>query len=238
MSLTFTLKSHSSSLSADFYPPIQLDPNANYHLALIGFHTYNSIPNIENGCNAFHYTDENLNKQSIIIPTGTYEIEDIESYLRNIIEPNEKNEETLETIFSLKPNCNTLKCEMKCKYDMDFTSKNNLGYLLGFSPKQYAKNIKHESDLPVHIIKVVTIRIDCNIINGSYYNSESSHSLYEFSPTSDPGFSIDVEPRNLIYLPTHRQTIDNISLRIVDQDNKLINFRGEEIIVRLELKKS
>ncbi len=44
---------NTSELSAKIHPPIELDPNSNYALALIGFHTFNSIPNVEEGENVF-----------------------------------------------------------------------------------------------------------------------------------------------------------------------------------------
>lgn len=51
MSQTFTLTGRTSELSTYFYPPIKLDPKYEYAIALVGFHTYNSIPNIEEGAN-------------------------------------------------------------------------------------------------------------------------------------------------------------------------------------------
>lgn len=77
MSYTFTINGSSSVLEGKYYPPIHLQ-NDHYCLALIGFYTYNTIPNIEDGCNKFYY-DEN---KVITIPTGSYEISDIEDYLR------------------------------------------------------------------------------------------------------------------------------------------------------------
>lgn len=35
----------------------------------------------------------------------------------------------------------------------------------------------------------------------------------------------------------NRTSLDNISLKIVDQNNNLVDFRGEVITVRLHLKK-
>lgn len=235
MSQTFTLTSHTSELHTYFYPPIELDPEYEYAVALIGFYTYNSIPNIENGTNKFYYY-ENNNKKSITIPTGSYEISDIESYIQNYLAKltNAKNKED---IFILKANNNTLKCELKCAYRVDFTPDDCIGNILGFSKKELHENILHDSDLPVNIIKVTTIRIECNIIKGSYYNSATSHTIYEFAPTVDPGYSINIQPKNLVFLPINTTTIDNITIRVLDQKGRLINFRGEEIIVRLELKK-
>lgn len=294
MSLTFTLKGYSSSsLSADLYPPIELDSEYEYSIALIGFHTYNSIPNIEEGRNNkfVYYSSESAdadgtinefveesnddnniirhhsnihnnqildesfdyqqNKQSknnskfaydvvksdqkkrneISIPEGSYEIGDIEQYIQSKIGSNQK------TIFTLKPNNNTLKCEIKCIYDIDFEAEHSVGPLLGFSPRKLPSNVLHESDLPVEIVKVKTIRLECNIVHGSFYCDRPSHTLYEFSPMVDPGYAIDIEPHNRTFLPVNTSKISHINVSIVDQDSEPVNFRGEEIIVRLELKR-
>lgn len=226
MSFTFTLTGRNSSLSANFYPPIDLGEDK-HSIALIGFNTYNSIPNIDDKINKFYYIENNARK-FIQIPTGAYDIMDIELYLQKQIG---------EGKLLLKPNNNTLKCEIKCIYEMDFTPDDSIGNILGFSKKKISANKTHESDLPVNIIRVSSIRIECNIISGSYYNSKSSHTLYEFSPSVDPGYSINLYPRNLVHLPVNCKKIDNISINLLDQESNLVNFRGEEIVVRLELKK-
>lgn len=104
----------------------------------------------------------------------------------------------------------------------------------------YAANISHESALTVDIMKVRIIRVDCNITSGAYVNGEQAHTLYEFDIDVEPGFKLSKEPQNIIYMPVTpegRQFIDNITLRILDDNGSLVDFRGEKIIVKLELKK-
>lgn len=239
MSQTLSIRGNSSELSVLYYPPIELD--SDYYLGLIGFQTWNSIPNIE----------ENINncikiKNVIIkIPTGSYEITDIEKNIQSqILQTIFKNDiikeqeiENPRKFFSLEANNNTLKCEINSKFDVDFNISNSIGTLLGYSPKLYKANKIHESDLPIKIINVTSIRIECNLTSSAYYNQIPSHTLFEFSPNVEPGYKISIEPRNIVYLPICTNNIDNITLRIVDQDGRLINFRGEDIVVRLELKR-
>jgi hypothetical protein len=237
MSQTFTLQGANNIISANYYPPIELGDNE-YCLALIGLHTFNTIPNIEHGINKFYYGLD----QSITIPTGSYEISDIEKYLQGELQRRESNADTNSTkdndILSLKANNNTIKCEIKCKYLINFSPMDSIGKLLGFSGKtSLEQNQLHVSDMPVSIIKVGSIRVECNIITGAYYNNKLSHTLFEFSPQVDPGYAINIEPRNNIYLPINVKTIHNITLRLIDQDGIPVNFRGENIVVRLELKR-
>lgn len=244
MSQTFTLSGYSSTLSTNYYPPIELETNSQYCIGLIGLQTYNTIPNIEEGNNTFHY-DSN---KKIILPTGSYEIGDIEKYIQNELSStlesinkarNSVEKETdLDKLLSLKANNNTLHSELKSIYSTDFTKENSIGKLLGFSSKILKANVKHNSDLPVQITRVTSIRVECNIVTGSYYNNHPSHTLFEWAVNVSPGYKISIEPRNIYYLPLNSTSaIENIRLDIVDQEGRHINFRGEEILVRLELRK-
>ncbi|KAJ8916425.1 hypothetical protein NQ315_014638 [Exocentrus adspersus] len=209
MSTILTLTGRSSKLSIDFSPTINLDPESICGLALLSFHSYNSIPNIEKGDRFYFYLDNDRKKEKIIeFPPGVYEIEDIEKFIRikNIL--------------------------------VNFEPKNSIGKILGFSPQVLPPNKLHTSDLPVNIIKIRTIHVDCNITSGAFYNDTPSHTIYESAISSDPGFAIDESPQHLLYLPiTNKGEIDNITLSIIDQNFNPVNFQGEEIIIRLEIKK-
>lgn len=230
MSHTFTLVGRSNRLSSIYYPPIDLDTRYEYALGLIGFHTYNTIPNIFEGQNKFYYENE-----VITIPTGSYEITDLESYLQDVLNTGAGGGGG--GVLSLKPNNSTLKCEITSKFSIDFTKDDSIGRMLGFSRKVIEANKKHESDMPIQIIKVVTIRVECNITTSAFYEARLSHTLYEFAPSVEPGYSINIEPKNIIYLPINTTRIDNITLRIVDQDGDPVDFRGEQVVIRLELKR-
>ena len=240
MSYIFTLSSTNHALNIDFINPIQLEPESTYGLALIGFHSYNSIPNIEPGRNKFEYQNvETGKKKCIIIPTGSYEIRDLEQYLQTCLisigEPKHLHGKHL----SLKPNNNTLKCEIYSeKYQIDFKAPDSIGRLLGFSRLVLRPGTVHESDQPVDVVKVKTLHIDCNITTGSFYKDRPTHTIYEFALDSNPGYAVDETPRHIIYLPVvNKNQITNISLRVLDQNFEPVNFRGEEVIIRLELKK-
>ena len=188
--------------------------------------TYNSIPNIENNLNdTFYYADK-----SIKIDEGSYEIEDLEKYIIERIDPG--------VGFSLKPNNNTLKAEIKCSAAIDFTKPNSICALLGFDQRILEPNKKHSSDKPVNIIKVNTVVVECNLVRGAYDNGREKHVLHEFYPMVEPGYKIVELPNPIIYLPLTVQRIDNITVSLKDQDGNLINFRGEKISLRINVRKS
>lgn len=83
-----------------------------------------------------------------------------------------------------------------------------------------------------------TIHIDCNITGGAHINSSPTHTIFEFSPSVDPGFKIDIVPRNLEFVAiTPRRYIHNITVQILDQNFEPVNFQGEEITVKLRLER-
>lgn len=228
-SLTITLSGTYASLSTDFFPPIDLS-NGNYELGLVDFQTFHVIPNVDYTNNTFYYDNK-----KIIIPKGSYELMAINKYLQdNIIrQPKEEPED----IIYLRANTNTLKSEIKCKYTIDFSQPNNVGNILGFSKRILKENMWHESDLPVKIIKINILRIECNITSGAYSNGKIVHVIHEFFPNVEPGYKISETPSNVIYLPIIAKVIDRLTLQIVDQDNNMVDFGDEIITVRLHLRK-
>ncbi len=223
-SITLTLSGQSSVLEAQYFPPLELSSNKNYVLGLIEFLTFYSIPNVDESNNKFY-----VGEQKITLPTGSYEIEDIEKFLK------EKLAES-GTTFELKPNNNTLCSVIKCSKIVNFIPKNSIGPLLGFTTRKLKADIEHTSDLPVRILKVNSLRIECNITTGAYINGESVHTIHQFFPAVPPGYKIIEAPAHVIYLPVSVNTIDYIQLRILDQDGDIVNFRGETITIRLHIK--
>ena len=222
MSLTFTIKGNESVLSASFFPPIKLDENLPYFIGMIDFEAYNSIPNIDSTNNKFYYGNQMLE-----LPTGTYELEQIEKYLQENL--------GVATI-SIKPETTTLKCCLSSTHAIDFQKPGTIGPLLGFGAKLLDANKKHMSDQPVQIMRVNVIMIDCNLVSGAYINGKEIHTVHQFAPVTPSGYKIIEVPQNVIYLPVKTKTIDNITLKLMDQDGNLLNFRKETITIRLHLK--
>lgn len=243
---------------------LRLDPRRNWEAALLDFTTFNSIPNIsENENNKFHYYKQNPiekkastvvtktevkkdstsdvteiepNKESVppvletvVLQTGSYEIEHINKELQKSL-----GKENI----SLRANNSLLKCELKSKYYVDFSKEHSIGPLLGFPSESpiLKPNETHTSTNPVDIIKVNSLNITCNLIEGSYIDGIDRHILHTFYPTVPPGFKIVEKPHNLVYLPLNTSYISDIVLNVLDQDGNFVDFRGELITLRLHVR--
>lgn len=229
MSLTFTLTGNESTQSVDFFPAVELDKSFSYEIGLLAFESYNSIPNIDSSNNKFYY--ENSGKY-IEIPEGTYEVASISSYLQSrilLVDPT--------YVIDLQTNNNTLKTSLKCNFPIDLTPNDSVGKLLGFASKKLQANEELTSMEVVDIFKVNSVLVECNIATGSYINGRAAHAIFQFFPSVGAGFKLVEEPSPVIYLPVTTHTITNITLRVIDQQGRLVNFRGERITIRLHLRR-
>lgn len=222
MSFTLSITGNEPFLTTNYTPTLQLE--GEFECALLYLSTFNSIPNIDSKNNKFYYGDNS----SIEIPEGTYELQDINDYLRGKL--NDVN-------FNLTCNNNTLKTYISSTKDIHFEKENSLGNLLGFGRQLLKANVLHESQQPINILSTTVVRVECDVVSGSYINGMSSHIIHEFAPNVPPGYRLIEIPKNVIYFPVNQNYISSINIRILDIHNNLINLRGEEIQLYLHLKR-
>lgn len=253
MDRLFTLTSYKSELSQDFFPSIELDKDGTYALALYSLNTYNSIPNIVADLNdLFYYSMMKIDSKGqktyiesgVTIPEGVYELDALEEVLLKLIisdhetylKEGEFDKEKLK--LSIKPNINTQKVEIKASFPINFQKPGHVGGVLGFEDIIIEEDQLGVSNSLVKITSVDIVNVECNIVTGSFINGQPSHTLFSFCPNDvSPGYKISLHPTNMLFLPVNTKQLGNISLRLVDQDNKLVNFRGEQITIQLNLRK-
>jgi len=80
MSLTFTLIGKSNILAVSYFPAVDLSDD--YELGLTDFETYFTMPNINSSNNKFYFDKDD---KEIVIPEESYELHDIDKYLKRAI---------------------------------------------------------------------------------------------------------------------------------------------------------
>ena len=232
MSLTLIFTGVDSVLSADFFPPIELDKASDYEVGMLSFETYNSIPNVDETNNKFHFGDGRI----ITVPVGTYEVIDLARFLQEAVKELSTKQNPL--FLQIIPNNNTLQTFLRSTFDIDFTQPNSVGGLLGFGKIMIEANKRYMTEGVFDVFRVNSVQVECSIATGSYVNGEPAHTIYEFFPSVPAGYKIVETPSPVIYSPITTHNIDSITLRITDQDKRLIDFRGERITVRIHVRKS
>lgn len=250
MSITVSLSGDTSSLCCQFFPPISL--SGSWEIGLLNLETFHSIPNIHNGVvkiggyvqktkykesklpelvpdDDFPYEVVKNTEKTIHIPTGSYEIDDITNYI---------NRQYEESIISFYGNRNTLKTEVTVKNANKFVEVNaELAEVMGIKNGGYTFYTGKEIlENPTKITQVNVVRINCNIAQSSYLNGKPTHTIHEFFPNVPPGFRIIEVPNTIIYHSINTNSIEFIQLDLIDQNNRLIDFRGEVINIRLHLR--
>lgn len=245
-SFTVTLTGQSSELSSTFFPEIVLDENSEYSCGLLDLTTFHSIPNITWKNDTLVYIKDEKKPEGyedipehqgklpydyIPVPTGSYEAAEILDYLKD-----ELKKRGITFLYGI--NKNTLKTSIKCSVDLLFNFKNSVHKMFGFKCIGIKNGVWTESEDIIRISNQDIIRVECNIVSGSFINGKRCHSIYEFpSNKVNVGYKIIEQPKNIIYLPVVPRRINYIQISFVDQNGENIDFRGENITCRIHIKK-
>ena len=234
-SSSILLSSKHSDFITNFNPPLVLSSKKQYELALVSLDTYYSFPNIDASNNKFVYSvDGGVTWETIVIPEGSYEIADINGYIKSALEQKHGVAHV-----EISPNTNTLRCVLKISdplYRVSFQEDATLRDALGFDSRVYL-GARQEGERTVDILKLNSILVHCDVVAGSTVNGQSYPTLYSFFPNVAPGYKIVETPHNLVYLPVTTDYIRSIRVWLTSQnEEEMLNLRGETITLRLHLR--
>jgi len=83
-----------------------------------------------------------------------------------------------------------------------------------------------------------SLKITCDILTSSYDNNANSNTLYVFSPNSGPGTQINISVNPPLFIPVRQsRTINEIRMRLVDNQNRTVALNGEPVTYLLYLRK-
>jgi len=139
------------------------------------FETYYTLANVNSTNNKFYYDNE-----KIVISEESYELRDIERYLKHDFFFSRDAKENKEFSLVICANNNTTRSEIKCVYWINFKS-HNIGSLVGFSSNRVLEPQQRRIRCADKYHHINIIRI--NVIADAYSNDRCVQTIHEFSPS-------------------------------------------------------
>lgn len=240
--MTYILSGNTSDFTTNLAQPINFNFNEKHEAALLSIDLYNSIPNISEGNNKFKYSTDDGNTWKIItLAKGSYELQAINDEIqRQMVINRDYNADSNEFYIFISASISELKSIIDItnrSYRVDFGVENSIGATLGFNPIIIQHGYNKSQNI-VNITKINSVLVNVDIINGSCVNGQQSPAIYSFDPTRvSPGYKIHESPNpSLIFYPVNRSCIYSIRVWLTDQNNKLIDLRGETVTVKIHIR--
>ena len=124
-SLQIIISGNTTTVKTQFNPPIQLDKESFYEIALVNLETYFSFPNIDATKNHLRYSpNAGTTWYDILISEGCYDVSDLSAAVELIMKQNGHFDMATNTPYiSISANASTLKTVMTIanNYQVDFT---------------------------------------------------------------------------------------------------------------------
>ena len=234
---TFILSGDKSEFTVSHHS-VTLDKNKKYEAALVSLDTYNSIPNIIEGeNNKLRYSSDNGETwKTIALNTGSYELAAINHEIKRQLLANGDRDIAVTITGNVSRLTSIVSIENPL-YKVDFSVSHSIGSILGFEPIVLGYGYNESSSI-VNIMPVNSILVNIDIIMGSNVNGSPSPTIYSFYPNVSPGYKIVERPNPaLIYYPiSGDNNINRMRVWLTDQNDNLIDLRGETITIRIHVR--
>ena len=250
---TIHIISKTSDINYKFYTPLQLDPKKNYKVAVKYFSVYNNLQNITSENNELKIF---LKKEgaiggmwtTLMLPHGAYEVKNInETIQRQLndkysipIGTTDKPHSLIEILANIPTGRAVLKLKQGTK--VDFSHSKSFNNILGFDSKEYSAPYNVAEKIANINLDRNVINIKSDLINSGYISTndkvmEVKNILFSIPTFTVPsGHKIIETPTNPEYLPIIKHLLTGVHLRIVDENDKLYDFMGDKIIIKLHIK--
>ena len=223
-------RGNDSKLRTSFTPELNA---RGCEIAVVGLSTYYSYPNVSEKNNVV-WVIHDMVKEKIVLPKGCYEVDDIHKVIRKKFGWEEKKEKV-----KLEADPVTLRVHMKLDKDWQvyFPPENSVAGLLGFKVNEYYVGPKEFiSQRIANILSVNSILVQCDVICGSSINGRPAPVIFNYSPDVHAGSKIVAEPVTPIYLPVTLDRITELIVWVTDQDNRLLDLQGEDLVVTFHMR--
>ena len=169
------------------------NPNKNMALASLSiYYTWKNVKSIYNN-NKFKISAPTWN-DTFDLPNGSYNISEIQNYIKYIIKKHETIGETAPILIYANTINNRIIFKIKTGYKSELLSKETMK-LLG-STKDTIDADKNSENVP-RLENVEVVLIHCNLENNS--NQQASRVLLTFIPNKQYGQLISISPNSLFF---------------------------------------
>ena len=169
------------------------NPNKNMALASLSiYYTWKNVKSIYNN-NKFKISAPTWN-DTFDLPNGSYNISEIQNYIKYIIKKHETIGETAPILIYANTINNRIIFKIKTGYKSELLSKETMK-LLG-STKDTIDADKNSENVP-RLENVEVVLIHCNLENNSY--QQASRVLLTFVPNKQYGQLISISPNSLFF---------------------------------------
>jgi len=229
------------------FDSLQLDHNADYHIALVSYnipYTWYNI-SVGQGNNQFRYSPDAINYYTLTIPDGNYGIDDLNSELQELIVA---NGHAVDKII-ISGDYNSMRVDLEIldvawRVDFQDANSNNFRNILGFNNQEYSGAVGNFFRAPnraniTNDIDSVSINVSIVDSGSILLNNRQSSSLYHITDYgAGAGSYLTARVPYPIYLPINlKGNIHNIHISIRNQSDQIIDLNGEHIVLSLHLKK-
>jgi hypothetical protein len=230
------------------FDALQLDHNADYHIALVSYNIPYTWYNISaaQGNNQFRYSpDAGVNYYTLTIPDGNYGVDDLNTELQTLIVANGQAVDKI----VISGDYNSMRVDLEIldiawRVDFQDANSNNFRNILGFNSAEYsgAVNTIFRAENRANISNDIdSVSINCSIVDtGSILlNNRQSSSLYHITDYgAGSGSYLTARVPYPIYLPINLNgNIHSIHITIRNQSDQIIDLNGEHLVISLHLKK-
>lgn len=239
-SINVSLAGNSSSLTTNLNPEFELDRRFDYSCCLLDLSvqipalTATLSDNKNDWLHYFHHHDGVYKHNIIKLTTGRRTLKEIAAEIEA------KTGEIGHAVrFWFSEPSMKYHIHTDSAVQVDLRRSGTIANIFGFVPRTIYSNHSTEGDHALGGFDVNTIRINCDLVGGSFYNELNTHTIHEFYPKPLSNYKLIEQPHNLVYLPIVKQRISSINVTVTDQDGKQIDFeRGTQINCRFHIKRT
>lgn len=209
---------------------------------------YYSWPNIKSsyGNNKFRYKRTTDNQEfDVIIPDGSYDVKDINHYLRYIMNHN-GDQEYEKNKYPIELYANHIYQRVAVKIQKNYILQlpiEGFGKVVGFTKAtqngdkfvSIGPDIEKNGDSIPQIERVESVSVHCNLVNNKYQLDSSL--IYSFTPDKAFGALLNIKP-DFPHWRNARRGVDisKIDVWFTDQDNNYLDIEDPKIRVELQIK--